>query len=292
MSRHNYLNYYRPTFVRHLHSLAISGFYARELDADDHAFIEQVRERGSCWCGTLGNTVPTAFSNREQSPLLEELGYWEHPWAVEHGVPRRVGPVRKVHREPSETDQHRKEQWLARRRQRRQDRAIEAAELQREQKAWDKAQAKLAKEREKRLKQTMEADIEWEQEHKKSEWNPPYTDDWRPRSYNLPQRHYVPEWKRLPKPKMKEQTEPQPLVVKYGYFWAPPAPTPPKPLANPLGCIHDCLIKYGNKTWTVHELMATSGHTDYKTFFRYYEMIVDATGVDLIRILSDGSYEA
>ena len=38
--------FYRRTFERHLHHLAISDFYARELDADDHAFLEKVKIRG------------------------------------------------------------------------------------------------------------------------------------------------------------------------------------------------------------------------------------------------------
>src|SRR4051794_3252650 len=81
--RSSYLNTYTPHFARHLHNLAISGFYARELDADDIDFIEGVRRRGIA-NGTLEST------NRV---LLEELEYWHLPYAIDWSIARKHGPV-------------------------------------------------------------------------------------------------------------------------------------------------------------------------------------------------------
>jgi hypothetical protein len=161
-------NVYTPGFNRHLHSLVINGFYARSLDADDHAFLEQVREHGTTSCGSLADVIPTTvFDHATRMPLLEELEYWESPWEVEEGIARRLGKPRIVENEEKRLAREHAEQIRqglrkAERAERDADNAAMAAELAHEQEAWEQRQAELALEREQRLRQTMQADREWE----------------------------------------------------------------------------------------------------------------------------------
>jgi hypothetical protein len=116
--------YYKPTFYRHLNHLVINGFYARDLDADDHAFIEGVKTRGIA-NGSLPNS---------SAVLIEELGFWHLPYAVAPGIERRVGrpPPIKETPEQRELRQARVSRWHAQRTIRKQEREIAAAELARE----------------------------------------------------------------------------------------------------------------------------------------------------------------
>ena len=142
--------YSRPPFLRHLHNLAISGFYARELDADDHDFLEYVKVRGIA-NGTLPNTSIVS---------LEELEFWHGPYSdapdveVRHGpVPTRVRPL--LSPEQQAFKQARTNIWHARRIIRKEERAIADAELEREQKEWEAAN-------ERRTLRNLVADSEWE----------------------------------------------------------------------------------------------------------------------------------
>jgi hypothetical protein len=154
-------------FLRHLYSMSINGFYARECDADDIAFLEQVREKGTVNCGSLADVVPTAwYDHTARMPLLEELQYWETPWEVEEGVARRLGRPR-VEREQNrwareEADRIRRERWAVIRLQRAMDKATMAAEVAREEREWQQRKDQQDREREARLTRTMEADKEWD----------------------------------------------------------------------------------------------------------------------------------
>ena len=123
---------YRNSFSKHLYNLAISDFYARELDADDHEFLEQVRSRGIA-NGSLPNT---------NTVLIEELEFWHLPYAIAPDIERRAGPAP---RRAPETPEHRamrqarSNAWHARRALREHDKAIAAAELAREQREWEEA---------------------------------------------------------------------------------------------------------------------------------------------------------
>jgi hypothetical protein len=139
--------FYKPPFLKHLHNLVVNGFYARELDADDHAFLEYVKTRGLANGSLPGSNVV----------LLEELEFWHLPYTIAPGVERRVGrrprPV-----EASETDELRKARsnaWHARRIIRENEKAIAEVELQRERREWEKAQQQ-------RKVRELISDAEWE----------------------------------------------------------------------------------------------------------------------------------
>lgn len=152
---------YRPHFARHLHNLAISGFYARDLDADDHAFLEYVRCHGSA-NGTLVGV---------DSVTLEEMEFWQHPYTVEPGVIRKAAGVITSSGEPETLETRRLRTAARRERQalqaakqlaaaeRRAQRAADGqealAELERERKAHEAA------ERKKELRRII-SDHEWE----------------------------------------------------------------------------------------------------------------------------------
>jgi hypothetical protein len=186
----DWLTTYRPKFQRHLWSLAVNGFYARDLDADDFALLEQIRECGNVACGSLGDLDVTPalynFENRPRSGrvLDEELSFWNAPWAVELGVPRRVGTGRIA----PQLDPVLQAKWAARAAKRKADR--DAAKMQREQMhveamtAWKAKRRAMEYERQQRMLQTMLSDIEWEQAAPSNKTMLKKSD-----------RHYGPEWK-------------------------------------------------------------------------------------------------
>lgn len=116
--------YYKPKFYRHLNHLVINGFYARTLDADDHAFIESVKTKGIA-NGSLPST---------NAVLIEELGFWEFPYAIQPGIERRVGKPPPIPETPEQRElrKARVARWHAQRAIRKQEREIAAAELKRE----------------------------------------------------------------------------------------------------------------------------------------------------------------
>ncbi len=141
---------YRPSFQRHLYSLAISDFYARYLDADDHAFLERVRRRG-----IANGDVPRG----DVVSPLDEIEFWGAQYAVENRAapaPKRVQPPQVALR-------------LAMRKARRvsfsrdAEAAITRAELEREQ----REQAAAI---EVRRQRDLQADADWEAAAPKGPW--------------------------------------------------------------------------------------------------------------------------
>jgi hypothetical protein len=209
------LPFYKPKFYRHLNHLIINGFYARDLDADDHAFIDHVRERGTVGCGSLANFEITdpGYDPVWRPPVRpEEANYWYAPYGVEPGVARRSGQEKR--HEDSKAQQAAREQSAAIRRarlaHRLQERAATEAEWRREHEQWEKWQAELAAERQQRLKQTMRADMEWEranpvrarrERHGFDEYGEP------PDRYSRVGRHYVPHWKREERAQQEDARE-------------------------------------------------------------------------------------
>jgi hypothetical protein len=182
MSRNSYLNTYTPKFARHLHGLAVSGFYARDLDADDHEFIEQVKSRGIA-NGTLANN---------RTVLLEELEYWHLPYAIDWSIARRHGPVAmRGQGETPESRDARIKAWTKRNAERLANQKVADAELAREQAEWDAERAK-------RLHRALFGDAEWEAADPKNKANGKYI-----RRKLIPyvganpgdSRYYVPQWK-------------------------------------------------------------------------------------------------
>lgn len=179
-------NIYRPSFLKHLHNLVINGFWARDLDADDHEFLEYVKLRG-----IANGDVPMA-----SMPSLEELEFWHFPYTVSPGVERKAGPV-PVRERPPETAEQREQRlarssrWYAQRAIRRHEKAIADAELVRETAAWE-----AAKENRKLREQV--SDAEWEAADPKNKpgamklkkVQPP-----KPKFGKVVGRHYVPLWK-------------------------------------------------------------------------------------------------
>ena len=96
--------YYR-TYTRALRSYVNSGFFSRDLDADDVAFIERVRERGAVPCGSLAHPAPTPCTYSDdviaRTALIEEMEFWHQPYRVDHGVARRLGPTIRPPARPS-----------------------------------------------------------------------------------------------------------------------------------------------------------------------------------------------
>jgi hypothetical protein len=138
---------YRTTWSRHLHNLVISGFYARDLDADDFAFLEHVRK-----CGSANGSLPGSGA-----VLLEELEFWNLPYTLAPDVTRRVGPVPRPVPTPEERAirQARYSVWHAKRVIRENERAIAEAELERERIEFERT--KIRREWRERLN-----DAEWE----------------------------------------------------------------------------------------------------------------------------------
>jgi hypothetical protein len=145
--QHAWLNTYTPKFGRHLHHIAVNGFFARDLDADDHAFLEYVRVRGIA-NGTLDNQ--DAYS-------LEEMAFWQSPYTLDQAIARRHGPVpmRSKRPEPTLEQTFRKAQYRARLAQRVADKALAKAELERENEQW------RAQQRKRELRAII-SDHEWE----------------------------------------------------------------------------------------------------------------------------------
>lgn len=171
--------FYRTSFSRHIYSVLINGFMARELDADDHEFLEQVRVRGIA-NGELPNTSLAS---------MEELEFWQLPYVEAPEVERRQGPMPTRGTRPVETLEQRQlrfartNAWHARREIRKAERAIADAEMARE-----RAEYEAAKER--RLRQDLMSDAEWNAAD-------PFK---RKRAPKLQfgktiDRHYIPQWK-------------------------------------------------------------------------------------------------
>jgi hypothetical protein len=160
--------FYRPTFYRHLHNLTINGFYARELDADDHAFLERVKVRGIA-NGDLPNV---------NTVLVEELDFWHLPYTVDRSIKRRAGPVPlRVGETPERREARLRStaEWHKRRAERERDNAIAAAELAREKREWEEAEVR-------RRVRLAVSDAEWKAAA--------------PRKFGkVEKRHYVPQWK-------------------------------------------------------------------------------------------------
>jgi len=164
-----YRSIYRPSFYRHLNHLVINGFYARDLDADDHAFLEQVRVRG------IANGELPSYD----AVSLEELGFWQLPYTIQPGVERKAGPAPRRIPETPEQRQHRllrSSAWRARRAIGKMEKELAAAELERERLEWEKADAT------RKLRAAI-TDAEWEAAAPKIRYG------------KIEKRHFVPQWK-------------------------------------------------------------------------------------------------
>lgn len=164
--------FYTPTFSKHLWALAASDFYARELDADDHEFLERVRVRGIA-NGDLPYT--NAF-------CIDELEFWHLPYSLAPTVERAMGPVaRRTPEEPwqAESRRLRLNAWHARRALRKQERELAAAELERERIAWKHANET------RKLREAL-SDAEWDAAAPKAK---------KLRYGKIENRHFVPQWK-------------------------------------------------------------------------------------------------
>jgi hypothetical protein len=151
MSRQEWLNVYRPSFTRHLASLARSNFFVRDLGPDDMAMIEHIREHGALPSSTF------SYDYVNRPVLLEELDYWQHGWEQERGVQRRRLQATVLTSEQIERRRKELEELRA-------DRDLRKAELEREQRAWewDRRRAREDNEKERRINAQLRADIEWE----------------------------------------------------------------------------------------------------------------------------------
>jgi len=160
--------YYR-TFNRALLKYVNNGFFSRDLDADDHAFIEKVREHGTCDCGSLVSAVPSGLSYgyvTTSSLLFEEIEYWRKPFV---GEPYHRVPVPRLPEPP--------QRRLARIERRKRDRELMAAELEGARREWEAQQQERKRNQHKRLMD----DLDWERADPK---------------LRASKRHYEPFWKR------------------------------------------------------------------------------------------------
>ena len=93
----NYATAYYRSYNRALTKYVTNGFFARDLDADDFAFIERVRERGCVPCGSLAWPAATPCTHSDdvihRVALIEEMEFWQQPYQVDLQVARRSGPV-------------------------------------------------------------------------------------------------------------------------------------------------------------------------------------------------------
>jgi hypothetical protein len=91
---------YYQTYGRALHKYVTNGFFTRDLDADDWAFIEGIREHGRVACGSLGLPAPTHCTHSDdvlhRPSLEEEHEFWRAPSDLYAAALRRVGPVVKT----------------------------------------------------------------------------------------------------------------------------------------------------------------------------------------------------
>jgi len=160
--------FYRQSFARHLHSLAISGYFNRGLDADDRQFLEYVKRTG-CANGNLP---------RSNVVLLEELEFWHAPFTIAPGVERRVGkrPRQGETLEQYELRKARSNRWHAQRIIRENERAMAEAELARERREWERAQ-------ETRKAREVMTDAEWNAAAPRLHFG------------KMTGRHFIPQWK-------------------------------------------------------------------------------------------------
>ena len=149
MSYHPFYHKDRAPFLKHLHNLVINGFWQRDLEADDFEFLEYVKARG-----LANGSLPCS-----NVVLLEELEFWHLPYSIAPNIERRVGRPSRNSRfetdEQREMRQARSNAWHARRIIRENEKAIAAAELEREKREWEKAQQQ-------RKVRELIADAEWE----------------------------------------------------------------------------------------------------------------------------------
>jgi len=117
---------YSTSYSRALFKYVANGFFARPLDADDFDFLEHVKVRG----------IANGSEANNHEVFLEELEFWQSPYAIASDVERRTGPLPAP--EPKTPEElmmraARSNLWHARRDLRKHERAMEQAELAREQ---------------------------------------------------------------------------------------------------------------------------------------------------------------
>ena len=161
---------YYTKYSRALHNYANNGFFSRGLDADDFAFVEQVRERGCMPCGSLAEPVPTACTYSDdvysRVALLEEMQFWQQPYQVDKIAIRRSGPIIRARPAPSGTTPFAIKRKL--------DRELVA-----------KAKAEEQQRLHERQLEQLRRDIEWEKAAPKPK-----------RKFGrVIDRHYVPQWR-------------------------------------------------------------------------------------------------
>jgi len=218
--------FYTPTFRRALVWYAENGFFERDLDADDWAFIEKIREHGAVDCGTTSSGAawgpPSYYAKDRQSVLPEELEYWTQPFSVEAGpAPRQIVVVKPLPKDVIE-----RKAYLAKRRAEKEAAARELREARRQ---WDAEQRKLEKERLERIKRWGLEEREWVDFHN-------------------PNRFHEPEWKRQER---KRRMEARKRLKQYRAdkeTWQrvypktpkkPPRPkAPPPPPPKPVYTVH------------------------------------------------------
>ena len=195
-------NIYATTYSRAKTWYANNVATARFLDADDWAFIEHVRQ-----CGIANGELP--YTN---SFVLQELDYWHMPYWIDYSVHRRVGS----RKEKSQKFMIPDADAVSRKAQRVRAKADREAAKQAMKEEWDRQKRDLEKERQERLRRTMEADIEWDRDHEREFSNlheapesfAEYTNR-KARASGLPLRHYIPHWKleEMETPKQKQRRQ-------------------------------------------------------------------------------------
>jgi hypothetical protein len=162
---------YYTSYGRALHNYAVSGFFARDLDADDHAFLERVRERRCMPVGSLADTVPTACTYSDdvihRVALVEEFEFWQQPYQIDQIAVRRYGPV------------PRPPQRLA-------GATPNAERMKRNRELLAQARAEEERRLEERRVEQLRRDIEWEKAKPKLVSR---------KFGRVHHRHYVPQWK-------------------------------------------------------------------------------------------------
>jgi hypothetical protein len=157
--------YYR-SYNRALLKYVNNGFFARDLDADDVAFIEQIRERGCVPCGSLAHLTPTNCTHSDdvvhRSALIEEMDFWRSPYAIDKEIVRRSGPVMRKPRPVPGTTPH-------------------AEQLRKNRELLAAAQAEEHQRLVHKQLEQLRRDIEWERA------SAPFG--------SVVDRHYVPQWK-------------------------------------------------------------------------------------------------
>jgi hypothetical protein len=162
--------YYR-SYSRALLKYVNNGFFARDLDADDHAFIETVRERRCLPCGSLGDPAVTACTYSDdvirRISLLEEMEFWQQPYQIDDKIViRRHGPVARTPTRPAGSTPNAEK--------RKRDQELAAAERAAELRQIDERRA-----------EQLRRDIEWEKAapERKLKFG------------RIKDRHYIPQWK-------------------------------------------------------------------------------------------------